>query len=256
MFNDTICAESCISFTDLSSGNPTSWSWVFQGGTPPTSANQNPSNICFQDPGTYTINLSAGNGSGTGAVNKIITVQPKPIFTQQPLSASAAIGSQHRFTVALSASGNQFQWQSNQGAGFVNLMNGGQYSGVNNDTLAISNLSAGNQNQSFRCVASNSSNCYDTSEVAVLNVVNNTGMQELLDAGVALSPNPASNQLVLEMKKMPAKQYQIYDLSGRMILQGSIQQNKTIIPVSDLIPGSYLLRIPEIPYGAWPFIKD
>ncbi len=50
-----------INFTDISTGNPTSWSWSFQGATPSTSTVQNPTNIVYSSAGTYNVTLTATN---------------------------------------------------------------------------------------------------------------------------------------------------------------------------------------------------
>jgi PKD repeat protein len=62
--NDTICQQSCVNFTDMSNNSPTSWSWSFPGATPSSSTQQNPQNICYTSPGTYTVTLIARNASG------------------------------------------------------------------------------------------------------------------------------------------------------------------------------------------------
>ncbi len=54
----------CINFTDMSSGSPTSWTWTFQGATTVTSNLQNPSNICYNTPGTYNVTLYVQNDEG------------------------------------------------------------------------------------------------------------------------------------------------------------------------------------------------
>ena len=59
-----ICKNACVSFTDNSTNNPTSWNWSFPGGTPSSSINQNPSNICYNNPGTYNVTLTATNAGG------------------------------------------------------------------------------------------------------------------------------------------------------------------------------------------------
>lgn len=64
------CSGSAITFTDLSTNTPTSWSWVFQGGTPSTSTQQNPS-ITYNTPGVYNVTLTATNASGSDAEIKI-----------------------------------------------------------------------------------------------------------------------------------------------------------------------------------------
>ena len=59
-----------VTFTDTSSGNPTSWDWTFEGGTPATGTAQNPT-ITYNIPGTYTVTLIAANGSGSDTETKV-----------------------------------------------------------------------------------------------------------------------------------------------------------------------------------------
>lgn len=77
-----ICLGQSIDFTDLSNiSTPTSWSWIFEGGSPNTSNLQNPT-VTYNNPGTYSVQLIASNGAGNSAPEiKIgyITVLPAPI---------------------------------------------------------------------------------------------------------------------------------------------------------------------------------
>lgn len=76
--DNTICEADCISFTDLSTNTPTSWSWTFAGGTPSTSTVQNPSSICYATAGTYAVTLTSTNASGADTLTQttFITVDP------------------------------------------------------------------------------------------------------------------------------------------------------------------------------------
>ncbi|MBI3500930.1 MAG: PKD domain-containing protein [Bacteroidetes bacterium] len=72
----TVCAGSATTFTDLSTGNPTSWSWNFGDAT--TSALQNPSHN-YASAGTYTVTLIVGTSFGcSDTISQIITVNPTP----------------------------------------------------------------------------------------------------------------------------------------------------------------------------------
>jgi PKD repeat protein len=64
-----------VDFTDLSAGNPTSWSWDFGDGG--SSTQQNPS-YTYNNAGTYTVTLTATNTCGSDGETKIdyITVDP------------------------------------------------------------------------------------------------------------------------------------------------------------------------------------
>ena len=71
-----------VSFTDLSTGNPTIWDWTFEGGIPSSSTLQNPV-ITYNTPGTYDVTLVAvnANGSGSETFPDYITVSNPPYCT-------------------------------------------------------------------------------------------------------------------------------------------------------------------------------
>lgn len=60
-----------VNFTDLTAGNPTSWSWTFNGGTPASSTVQNPSGIVYNTAGVYTVSLTATNIGGSDTETKV-----------------------------------------------------------------------------------------------------------------------------------------------------------------------------------------
>jgi PKD repeat protein len=83
-FHSTItaaCCYSCIEFSDLSLNNPTSWSWYFPGASPSLSSAQNPTNICYNTPGTYDVKLITSNimGNDTLLLQNYITIYPLPL---------------------------------------------------------------------------------------------------------------------------------------------------------------------------------
>ncbi|PLX19718.1 MAG: hypothetical protein C0599_10395, partial [Salinivirgaceae bacterium] len=69
-----------VSFSDLSTNNPTSWSWSFAGGTPSTSNAQNPT-VTYNTAGTYQVTLTATNAAGSDTETKsaYITVSENDI---------------------------------------------------------------------------------------------------------------------------------------------------------------------------------
>jgi PKD repeat protein len=79
--SDTVIEVSdSVNFSDLSTNNPTSWSWTFTGGTPSSSSAQNPT-VTYNTIGTYTVSLTATNSAGSDAETKTsyITVQENVI---------------------------------------------------------------------------------------------------------------------------------------------------------------------------------
>jgi PKD repeat protein len=70
-----VCIGQNVQFTSTSSGNPVSYSWSFQGGTPATSSAQNPI-VSFNTAGTYDVSLTVtnANGNNTATQTGYITV--------------------------------------------------------------------------------------------------------------------------------------------------------------------------------------
>lgn len=73
------CAPLEVDFTDLSSNTPDTWLWSFEGGSPSSSTDQNPS-VTYSNPGTYSVILQAGNGAGMDTEVQIsyITIEDVP----------------------------------------------------------------------------------------------------------------------------------------------------------------------------------
>lgn len=60
----TVCENTSVAFTDISTCNATSWSWSFPGGSPSTSTAQNPT-VTYPTSGTYSVTLTATNAYGS-----------------------------------------------------------------------------------------------------------------------------------------------------------------------------------------------
>jgi PKD repeat protein len=83
-----------VSFTDLSSGGPTSWLWTFGDGT--TSTQRNPTKT-YATPGVYDVSLRASNSLGTDTTTRSAFVQvatplpPVAEFSGTPVSGFAPL---------------------------------------------------------------------------------------------------------------------------------------------------------------------
>jgi PKD repeat protein len=108
--DSTICAGTCISFTDLSLYTPTSWTWTFVGANVSSSNVQNPTNICYSNPGSYLVKLIATNALGTDSLIKTayINVVGNPTVTVTPTTQTICLGSGG--TIDLSSSSNSMSY--------------------------------------------------------------------------------------------------------------------------------------------------
>jgi hypothetical protein len=57
-------------FTNLSTGSPTTYAWTFTGGSPSSSALKNPPPVTYSTPGSYNVKLVVTNGFGTNTLTK------------------------------------------------------------------------------------------------------------------------------------------------------------------------------------------
>jgi PKD repeat protein len=80
----TIETGQSVTFSDSSANNPTSWTWTFDGGTPATSTNQDPT-VTYNTAGTYTVSLTATNAEGGDTETKtgyITVTDPAPVYCE------------------------------------------------------------------------------------------------------------------------------------------------------------------------------
>jgi gliding motility-associated-like protein len=72
---DTICNNECVLLKDSSLQQPTKWQWKFEGSNTVTFTGKSPPDICFENTGTYPIQLIASNkfGSDTATKNIVVT---------------------------------------------------------------------------------------------------------------------------------------------------------------------------------------
>lgn len=119
----TICQNLNVDFTDLSSGSPSAWSWSFPGGTPSTSTLQNPQNIVYTNPGSYSVSLATTWNTYTTSVTKTgyITVNPLPGTPGIPDGDTLLCenSSNTQYTISPAANATTYTWQLIPGAAGV-----------------------------------------------------------------------------------------------------------------------------------------
>jgi gliding motility-associated-like protein len=114
------CAPIVINFQDASTGSPTSWHWNFGNGS--TSTLQNPSTTYF-NPGTYTVTLTATNGSGSNTLTRtaFITIYAKPSVNFLANDSTGCAPFSVQFTDASTPSAgttnSSWQWDFGNGTG-------------------------------------------------------------------------------------------------------------------------------------------
>lgn len=89
--------------------------------------------------------------------------------------------------------------------------------------------------------------CYSLSEVRINAAIATTTSfaDDELDLDLSISPNPASENVQVEMNRLPDGnvKYQITDMAGRLYNNGSVRDRILNLDVSDLPTGTYTITL-------------
>jgi len=197
----TACQEECISFTDLSVNSPVSWHWYFSGGSPASSFDQNPAQICYASPGVFDVALVVSNSAGTDSVflPGYITVYPSP---------PAPVISQSSDTLFCNVASNYaaFQW----------LYFGTQISG------ATDSFYVATQNGTYQVEVHDSNGCRALVGISVM-----TAIQSLNDAsGFSVTRDFEQHTISIAASSIPSGEVvtvEIYNATGEQISSEKIK---------------------------------
>ncbi|HEY0108824.1 MAG TPA: hypothetical protein VGB67_04295, partial [Fibrella sp.] len=121
-------------------------------------------------PGGITI---SGNATGCASVAEVQAIcnptNNAPVLTDQPDNTTICAGSKASFSVTAS-NATTYQWQVNQGSGFIDLSNTGPYSGVTTATLTLTGAPAALTGYQYRVVVSGGGSNATTSDAVTLTV--------------------------------------------------------------------------------------
>ncbi len=192
--------------------------------------------------GTYldTFTNSAGCDS---IVTLNLTIEALAISTE-PISRTVIVSSNIKFAVSTSTIGAVYQWQSDLGIGFQNLLSVGEYLGTNTDTLTVLSVTTANNNQPFRCIVSFGP-CADTSLVAFCRVTFNNTIGETSHLQMfKIYPNPASKFTNIDIdESLKGMAYVFLDATGQIVLSGKLFDKTNLINTSELASGLYIVKV-------------
>jgi len=216
-----ICPGTCTDFTNLSV-NATSYLWTFAGANPSSSTDINPSNICYNTPGMYSVSLIATNatGSDTLTLNNYITVFPSP--PPQGISQSGD-------TLFANPGASGYQW----------YFNGTIISGATN-YFYVAQASG-----DFNVVATDANGC--EVEAVIFNVV--ASVNTIEEQEILIFPNPVEDKVKIHKSEVirTATEISIYNMMGEIVWKGQqevrTRNQDVIIDVTKLPSGIYYLEL-------------
>ncbi len=85
----SITTGETVTFSDHSSVNTTSWHWIFDGGTPATTNEKNPT-VQYNEHGVFNVSLIVNNATGSDTLTKENIISVKDLVTNYCVSAGNA----------------------------------------------------------------------------------------------------------------------------------------------------------------------
>ena len=231
----TIVVGGTADFTDLSSGGTmVSWLWTFEGGTPGTSTDQNPTDILYDTQGAYDVTLEVENDFGeTSTLLKTdyISVDFAPVADFEADATNPAVGQEVTFTDLSTGTITSWSWEFEGGTPSTSMLENPEpivYAavGLYDVTLTVAN---------------------DYGEDIMLKEdyidVHPIGISEMdADGLIKIYPNPAYGILNIENATGEVLTLSIYSLTGRQIIENRIQDGTTVINIDHLDAGIYFVR--------------
>ncbi len=108
---NTLCTPDSVTYQSTSTFGPTSFAWVFEGGTPATSSAANPT-VFYNSAGTFDVQLivSNNNGSDTSTIQNFVTANSQPQVSFTHLGDGLTVA----FTGSI-VNGNNITWNFGDG---------------------------------------------------------------------------------------------------------------------------------------------
>ena len=214
-----VCSGMFTDFDDASLDNPTSWSWNFGDGG--TSNVQNPTHI-FMNAGTYTVQLTVSNAAGSNTTSQTITVNQSPNLTISTSDTDGVVCLLDGMITLLSdQNGTAFSGSGVIGSSFDPTVAG----------IGL-HMVTGSYTDGVGCVAN--------ATMSIL-VEDCASINELAANGLYVFPNPNQGSFTLQGLELGMR-YAVYDVNGKLILEGISNQTNELIQLPRMTSGIYYIQ--------------
>jgi len=211
-----------------------SWAWTFEGGTPGTSTDQNPTGIAYDTQGTYDVTLEVENDFGqtsTLVIVDYISVDYAPVADFEVDATNPGVGQEINFTDLSTGTVTEWLWEFDGGTPANSILQTPE--AIVYDVVGLYDVKLTISND----YGSNSMLKEDYIDVHPI------GISEFLnDDMVKIYPNPTNG--ILNIKNTSGEQIimSIYSLTGQMIFENSIQVGIKTINLENVEAGIYFVR--------------
>ncbi len=173
--NSNPCKNTTEAYSIDAVANASTYNWTVPSGATVTNG-QGTTSISV-DFGTTNgdVSVRSENGCGESAyLDLAITLTEPQSITSEPENLNMTGTLDGSFYLTATGTGLTYQWQENQSSDFVNITNGGVYSGATTNTLSISN-GTGMDGYTYKCMVTGNGCSAISSDTVTLNWVDGPG---------------------------------------------------------------------------------
>lgn len=216
-----VCQGANVQFTDESAGAITSWEWIFEGGTPSTSNDQNPM-VTYDAAGSWDVTLTVSDGSASNTLSSsdLITAFPLPEVSLTPFDTIC------------------YEWPAFELTG--GNPGGGTYSGPGVENGWFNPAVAGIGEHTIVYSFTDVSGCENSAEQLAI-VTSCVGISENEEDIFSIYPNPSSDKVTIETQEMGEILVKVVNLLGEKVAESKISSANPMI-LSNLSPGIYTVE--------------
>jgi len=235
--DNTVAVGDNASFTDLSTGDPTSWLWSFEGGTPETSTEQNPV-ITYNTQGVYdvTLTVSNDNGDSTLVMTDYIIVDYPPVADFVASDTAVELGTSIDFTDLSTGTPTSWAWT---------------FEGATPETSTVQNPSGILYNNlGLFDVTLTVTNDFGTDTKTItdyISVIYDGINDNNKSNSFTIYPNPNNGKFIIKINNdNNNKEIYIYSLIGELIYKSSLNNKITEFDLSQYKKGIYFIKLIDI----------
>ena len=257
---------STVHFTDLSFGNPTSWHWTFEGGTPSSSSEQNPA-ITYHTQGLFAVSLTANNSSSSHTLTRNDYIMVTEDYTMGTSTVTTCTGTfadpggnnnygnnLDEVMTFLPADAEKmirvdftsFQLEPDAGCtkDWLRIFDGadtnatliGTYCGTDSPGSILA--THGGLTFQFHSDSANDAPGW----TSTVQCDSGVGIEEPVYQWLRAYPNPAAGDAVVIESQVPLREVMLINLIGQVVKHLDIRGNRCVIPLSGLTEGVYTIE--------------
>ncbi len=222
----TGCVPFGVQYTDETPGLATAWDWLFPGGNPSTSSEQNPF-VTYSEPGIYDATLAATNGFGGVSITyaNLIEVGEAPVLGFDVETNGLSIS-----LINTSQGTDTYQWNFGDGSPTSNLESPSHtYTAPGSYEITLTG-----------------SNAFCEGEAITLTIeVGPSSTTDIGKSNWAIFPNPVGDQLTISATHFSGDlEISLIDVQGRVLMKEILFFDKEVsLELNDFEPGLYLLQL-------------